>query len=89
MDLNRHLDCTDVRFNAENGAFSKIKKWHTEWQTDGQNDYYNLLVHERWGLIATPYTQLSHYQSTKFLQAFNSKYLPLFFMQIFIICINK
>ena len=25
-DLNRHLDCTDVSFNPENGAFCKIKK---------------------------------------------------------------
>ena len=24
-DLNRHLECTDVIFNPENGAFSKIK----------------------------------------------------------------
>ena len=26
MDLNHHLDCTDVSFNPENGAFSKIVK---------------------------------------------------------------
>ena len=25
-DLNRHLECSDVSFNPENGAFSKIKK---------------------------------------------------------------
>ena len=25
-DLNRHIECTDVSFNPENGAFSKIKK---------------------------------------------------------------
>ena len=25
-DFNRHLECTDVSFNPENGAFSKIKK---------------------------------------------------------------
>ena len=25
-DLNRHLECIDVSFNPENGAFSKIKK---------------------------------------------------------------
>ena len=25
-DLNRHLECTDVSFNPENGAFSKIEK---------------------------------------------------------------
>ena len=25
-DLNRHLECTDVSFNPEKGAFSKIKK---------------------------------------------------------------
>ena len=25
-DLNRHLEYTDVSFNPENGAFSKIKK---------------------------------------------------------------
>ena len=25
-DLNRHLECTDVSFNPENDAFSKIKK---------------------------------------------------------------
>ena len=25
-DLNHHLECTDVSFNPENGAFSKIKK---------------------------------------------------------------
>ena len=25
-DLNRHPECTDVSFNPENGAFSKIKK---------------------------------------------------------------
>ena len=24
-DLNRHLECTDVSFNLENGVFSKIK----------------------------------------------------------------
>ena len=24
-DLNRHLECTDVSFNPENGAFSKIE----------------------------------------------------------------
>ena len=24
-DLNRHLDCTNVSFNPENGVFSKIK----------------------------------------------------------------
>ena len=34
--LNRHLECTDVSFNPENGAFSTIKK-----QTD--NDYCNPL----------------------------------------------
>ena len=32
-DLNRHLECTDVSFNPENGAFSKIKKV-THRQTD-------------------------------------------------------
>ena len=26
QDLNRHLECTDVSFNPENGAFSKINK---------------------------------------------------------------
>ena len=31
--LNRHLECTDVSFNSENGAFSTIKK-----QTDRQTD---------------------------------------------------
>ena len=38
MDLNRHLECTDVSFNPENGAFSKIKKWHTDRQTDWLTD---------------------------------------------------
>ena len=31
--LNRHLECIDVIFNPENGAFSTIKK-----QTDRQTD---------------------------------------------------
>ena len=31
--LNRHLECTDVSFNPENGAFSTIKK-KTDRQTD-------------------------------------------------------
>ena len=33
-DLNCHLECTDISFNPENVAFSKIKKWQTDWQTD-------------------------------------------------------
>ena len=32
-DLNPHLECTDVSFNPENGAFSKIKKLHTDRDT--------------------------------------------------------
>ena len=31
--LKSSPECTDVSFNPENGAFSKIKKWHTDWQT--------------------------------------------------------
>ena len=34
---NRHLECTDVSFNPENGAFSTIKK-KTDRQTDRQTD---------------------------------------------------
>ena len=29
-----YLIATDVSFNHENGAFSKIRKWHTDGQTD-------------------------------------------------------
>ena len=35
--LNRHLECIDVIFNPENGAFSTIKK-QTDRQTDRQTD---------------------------------------------------
>ena len=38
--LNRHLECIDVSFNPENGAFYTIKK-----QTDRQSDYCNPLAH--------------------------------------------
>ena len=44
--LNRHLECTDVGFNPENGAFSTI----TNRQTDRQSDYCNPLEHARRGL---------------------------------------
>ena len=54
-DLNRHLECTDVSFNPENGAFSRMEKWHTdrltECQTDRltdwQSDYCIPLAHAR------------------------------------------
>ena len=39
--LNRHLECIDVIFNPENGAFSKIKKR----VSDRQSDYCNPLAH--------------------------------------------
>ena len=41
--LNRHLECTDVSFNPENGAFSTIKNR----QTYRQSDYCNPLAHAR------------------------------------------
>ena len=39
--LNRHLECIDVSFYPENGAFSKIKKR----VSDRQRDYCNPLAH--------------------------------------------
>ena len=38
-DLNHHLECTDVSFKPENGAFSKIKSdTQTDRLTDRQTD---------------------------------------------------
>ena len=42
-DLNRHLECTDVNFNPENGAFSKITQ--IDRQTHRQSDYCSPLAH--------------------------------------------
>ena len=46
---------TDVSFNPENDAFSRMEKrvseWVSEWVSDRQSDYCNPLALARWGLI--------------------------------------
>ena len=79
-DLNCHLECTDVSFNPENGAFSKIKKW----QTDRHSDYCNPLAHARWGLTTLSF----NYRCRDVLTCF-MMYISFFHLLVYSFCVTS